>query len=468
MTVSQHAPGHPGPVGRLAVPGMQLRRADLGQRAGRIAHAAALPLADLVALAAAIVVTARFSLLAAAYALAVLTALAVGGLHRLRICLRVSDQVGRIAAPAALAVIVLLRWMPPGLALRLAAASAACVIAARLAACTALRAAHRRGLLTESALVVGASELGVQIAGILRDHPELGLRPVGLVDSRPAHRGQVLPVLGGLADLPALVAEFRVRRVIVCFPAGADEELVSVLRACRLLKADVCLVPRLYELGAAVPMACLDEVWGIPLVPLRRGGQAPGGPLLKRAFDVCAAAVLLCLLAPVLAALAVAVWLRSGSPVLFRQVRVTGPGQSAPILKLRTLGEHADPDTCWSVPTPWCTPLGRWMRSTHLDELPQLLNVLRGQMSLVGPRPERPYFADRFSQQIPHYRDRDRLPAGMTGWAQVNGLHGDTSIRDRVRFDNQYIEYWSPWLDLVILMRTLLSANARAEPGGGQ
>ncbi len=420
--------------------------------------AAALPLADLLGLTAAYAVAGRLGWPTTAYVLAVLAVLAASGLHRLRICLRVSDQAGRIAAAAALPLLVLLAWLPAALALRLALSSAAAVIFFRCLCCAALRAAHRRGLLTEAALVVGADPVGVQLAGLLRDHPELGLRPVGFLDNWPSGGPLPLPLLGRPADLAAVVADRHVRRVIVCFPAGADEDLVTVLRACRPLPADVCLVARLHELGAAVPRACLDEAWGIPLVPLRRLGQAPAWRWQKRAFDVCVAAVLLALLAPVLAVLAAAVRLRSGSPVLFRQVRRTGRGRCAPILKLRTLDPHADPDTRWSVPGQRCSALGRWLRGTHLDELPQLVNVLRGQMSLVGPRPERPYFADRFSQQIPGYRDRDRMPAGITGWAQVHGLHGDTSILDRVRFDNQYIEYWSPWLDLVILARTLTSA----------
>ena len=136
------------------------------------------------------------------------------------------------------------------------------------------------------------------------------------------------------------------------------------------------------------------------------------------------------------------------------------------MLKLRTLAGTDDADTRWTAPAGQYGPLGRWMRATHIDELPQLLNVVRGQMSLVGPRPERPFFAERFSREIPRYADRIRMPAGMTGWAQVHGLNGDTSIFERARFDNYYAEYWSPWLDAVILARTL--AVMAPGPRGGQ
>jgi lipopolysaccharide/colanic/teichoic acid biosynthesis glycosyltransferase len=168
-------------------------------------------------------------------------------------------------------------------------------------------------------------------------------------------------------------------------------------------------------------------------------------------------AVLLVAVAPLLLVLGALIRGRTGNRALFRQLRVTGAGRQATILKLRTLTEEPGART-WSVDPARCTGLGRWLRATHLDELPQLINVLRGDMSLVGPRPERGCFAADFARQIPRYGDRDRTRAGLTGWAQVHGLHGDTSIAERSRFDNAYIEYWSPWLDLVILARTIGSA----------
>jgi lipopolysaccharide/colanic/teichoic acid biosynthesis glycosyltransferase len=275
------------------------------------------------------------------------------------------------------------------------------------------------------------------------------------------------PLLGQPADLGRIVREHGIGRVIVAFPAGPDGELVPLLRAARGLPADVCVVPRLHEVGQAVPRACLDEVWGIPLIPLRRPGRA--GLAAKRLFDVLVSALLLALLGIPLLALAVAVRWQLRRPALFRQVRVTGPGQLAEIVKLRTLTGHSDPDTCWVVPQERTTRLGRLLRESHADELPQLLNVLRGQMSLVGPRPERPYFARRFGEQIPGYDDRHRMRCGLTGWAQVHGLNGDTSIADRAAFDNTYIENWSFWLDLSILARTAgMSAAAATGHRGGQ
>jgi exopolysaccharide biosynthesis polyprenyl glycosylphosphotransferase len=427
--------------------------------------AAALPAADATALltaaVAAIVATGQPILPAVAYSVMAFVALSACGLQRLRICLRLSDQVGRILAAVAAPAVVLLPWTPAGRALRLAALSVGLVLAFRWAGYAALRAARRSGHLTERTLLVGAGQTGELVAGLLQRHPELGLRACGFLDSSPLAGGDILPVLGSPAELAEVVGRYGIRRVIVCFPDGGDDDLVPALRACRELGTDICVVPRLHELGAALPGGRMEEIWGIPLVPLRQGGSlaARAG---KRAFDVTAAAILLTLTAPLLAALALVIKLRRRHSVLFRQVRVIGDGKHAEIIKLRTLGEHSDADTRWVVPTSHLTPLGNWLRTTHLDELPQLVNVLRGDMSLVGPRPERPYFTEQFEREIPRYRDRHRMRAGLTGWAQIHGLHGDTSIHERVRFDNAYIDNWSLWLDVVILVRTLASvAGAR-------
>ncbi len=425
----------------------------------------ALPVADVLALAAAMGVAGRVGLLPAAYALAVLFILAASGLHRLRICLRVADQAGRILTAAALPLLILLPWMPAAPAVRQALWSAGLVIAFRVAVSAVLRAAHRGGLLTESALVVGAGTFGAHIGELMRAHPELGLQVRGYLDCGPPRRDLALPSLGTPADLADVVTRLGIRRVIVCYAGCKDEDLVTVLRASRPLRADVCVVPRLYELGMAVPRSGLDEIWGIPLIPLRRLGHSTTGLVLKRILDVIIAATLLIAAAPVLLVLAIAIRLQTGRTPLFRQERVTGPGRTAPVIKLRTLSGSGDPDTSWGVSGHQSSALGRWLRVTHLDELPQLWNVLRGDMSLVGPRPERPYFAEQFGHEILRYSDRTRMQAGLTGWAQVHGLNGDTSIVERARFDNQYIEYWSPWLDVVILARTLAALITHRSEG---
>jgi exopolysaccharide biosynthesis polyprenyl glycosylphosphotransferase len=460
-------PGHGGDAGfdlpaRLARPQQRERQAG---RAGRIVPVVALPVADVLALTAAVGVVGRAAAPEILYALAVLGVLAAMGLHRLRICLRVADQAGRIITAAALPLLVLLLWIPAGVAARLALYSAGLVIAFRIAVCAVLRTARRSGMLGEPAIIVGAGTFGAHIGELMRAHPELGLRVQGYLDDGPPRRDLALPSLGRPADLAQVVTRLGIRRVIVCYAASKDEDLVNVLRAAGPLRADVCVVPRLYEVGMAVPRACLDEIWGIPLIPLRRLGRSNVSLALKRTLDVVIAGTLLIAAAPVLFVLAAAIRLRTGQTAFFRQQRVTGRGRTSSVVKLRTLSGSADPDTSWGVSGHESSALGRLLRDTHLDELPQLWNVLRGDLSLVGPRPERPYFADQFGHEILRYSDRTRMQAGMTGWAQVHGLNGDTSIVERARFDNQYIEYWSPWLDVVILARTLASSITRRSEG---
>jgi exopolysaccharide biosynthesis polyprenyl glycosylphosphotransferase len=450
-----------------------------GSRASRVVPVVALPAVDAAALAVAGAACAAGlaggARLAAGpvvlYVLAVFAALSLTGLHRLRMTLRVSDQAGRILAailvPAALLAIAGL--IPAGLlpaaqlaaggVAQLALVSAGLVLAGRLAAAAVLRAARRRGALAEPALIVGSGTFGAHLAGQIREHPELGLRVTGFLEDGAPRRDLLEPTLGGPGDLARVVRELGIRRVLICFGEGRDEDLVPVLRASGALAADVCVVPRLHELGLAVPRASLDEIWGIPLIPLRRLGRGWASRAVKRTFDIAVAAVLLAAVTPLLLVLGAVIRRQSGQSALFRQLRVTGSGQQSTILKLRTVTEAPGSRT-WSVDPAQCTALGRWLRVTHTDELPQLINVLRGDMSLVGPRPERGYFAADFARHIPRYGDRDRMRAGLTGWAQVHGLHGDTSIAERSRFDNSYIEYWSPWLDLVILVKTIGSAVA--------
>lgn len=413
-----------------------------------------LPVSDGFALTAIALLTAP-GWLAAGYATAVLMIVNVSGRHRLRICLRVSDELPRLATSAALPVLLLLPWMEPtgGLA-RLAVLSAGLLVTMRAVSYAVLRAAHRREWLTEPALIVGTDKLGVEIGELLREHTDLGLRPVGFIDNLAPGPESSLPLLGEMSEVSDVVLEHDVARIIVTFPAESGADLVSALRANRSLPAEVCVVPQMYELAAAIPRGCLDDVWGIPLVPLRRCGPRWPGRLVKRAFDLVVGTTLLVVLAPVLLVLMLTVLLCCGRPVLFRQVRVTRSGQVMKITKLRTVAGR-DSDARWTVAPDEGSALCRWLRATHLDELPQLLNVVRGEMSLVGPRPERPYFTSRFAEVIPHYDDRHRTHSGMTGWAQVHGLTGDTSISDRVRFDNDYIEHWSLWLDIVILVRTI-------------
>jgi exopolysaccharide biosynthesis polyprenyl glycosylphosphotransferase len=198
-------------------------------------------------------------------------------------------------------------------------------------------------------------------------------------------------------------------------------------------------------------------VWGIPLTRLRRAPYRTISWSLKRAFDAVVALLALVLLSPILAVCALAVRLEGGRGVIFKQQRVGLDGRRFTILKFRSLEPSSARESRlnWNISDdPRVGPLGKLLRLTSLDELPQLWNVLRGDMSLVGPRPERPFFVHEFTERFPRYMARHRVPAGMTGWAQINGLRGDTDISDRARFDNYYIENWSLWEDVKIILRT--------------
>jgi exopolysaccharide biosynthesis polyprenyl glycosylphosphotransferase len=392
---------------------------------------------------------------AVGYSAAVLAALNVLRMHRRRICMRVSDEAPRLAAAAALPLLLLGPWLDsPTRLLEVGLVNATLLVSMRAVLYTSLRAAYRANWLTERVLIVGTGKLGLEVGDLLLQHPDLGLRPVGLVgDMNPASQ-TALPVLGGLSRTADVVQAYGVSKIIISVPADTDGGLISTLRRTCPGWVDVYVVQPMHELASAIPASCMDEIWGIPLMPLRRSGLGTSGRVVKRAFDLVVGTALVLALAPLLLALAAAGLLCLRRPVMFRQERVTRAGRIIRIMKLRTI-TCADPDSQWTVPAENCTPLGRWLRATHLDELPQLFNVIRGDMSLVGPRPERPFFTSMFARTVPHYDERHRTRAGLSGWAQVHGLTGDTSIPERIRFDNYYIEHWSLWLDLVIMARTI-------------
>jgi exopolysaccharide biosynthesis polyprenyl glycosylphosphotransferase len=409
-------------------------------------------LTDVAALVAAIAVAGSLEPKVALYGVA---AVFLSVPRRVPISPRLSTQFGRLGLAAILPAFALGAWLGTNLAWHLALAAFVGLVAMRCVAYGSLRAMRRRGWLSERAVIVGVGETGQLVAKLLDEHPELGIVPIGYLDGSPRLEVATLPVLGGVAELVSIVEGVAATRVLVCFPVEPDRDLVGVLRDLRSQRVDVCMVPRLQELGSHIPRSVLDEVFGVPMLPMHGTSPTAVGRGSKRVFDVVASSLLLITLSPLLAVTALLVRVRIGRPILFRQLRVTGRGRTSSILKLRTLPVHDHADTAWAVPAHGVTRLGRWLRASHVDELPQLLNVLRGDMSLVGPRPERPYFDEQFRKEIPEYEDRTRVPAGLTGWSQIHGLHGDTSIRERVRFDNQYIETWTPWLDVVILARTV-------------
>ncbi|MGY1779691.1 sugar transferase [Geodermatophilus sp. SYSU D01036] len=336
----------------------------------------------------------------------------------------------------------------------------------RAVAYAGIRFARRRRRLQQRVLLLGAGAVAGTLAQNLLDHPEYGLRPVGLLDDEPllCLEERPVPVLGRYADLSRVLVEESVDVVIVSYGRVREPLMVDMLRACDHLACEIYFVPRLYELHAVTKDT--EVLWGVPLVRLRRAPFRSVTWAVKRLTDVVLAAVALVVLLPVLVLCALLVRWETGT-VLFRQIRIGLDGRPFTLLKfcsMRPAGE-TESGTRWNIADDErLGPVGKLLRRTSLDEIPQLWNVLRGDMSLVGPRPERPFFVGEFTRQFPWYMARHRVPVGLTGWAQIHGLRGNTSIADRARFDNFYIENWSIWGDVKIMIRTVgqvLSAGGR-------
>jgi exopolysaccharide biosynthesis polyprenyl glycosylphosphotransferase len=272
-------------------------------------------------------------------------------------------------------------------------------------------------------------------------------------------------MLGSLDDLADLIRRLSIDVVIVADVDCPEGELLRAVRMPGVTGCDRWMVPRLREFRSqrGVP----DHIGAIPVVRVRNPTLTGPQWAVKRASDLLLAGLALVVLSPVLVLSALAIRIEGGPGVLFRQFRIGQYGRPFELVKFRSMrpADEAEAAVRWSVSgDPRVGPVGRFLRRTSLDELPQLWNIVRGDMTVVGPRPERPYFVDRFSADLPEYAMRHRVPVGLTGLAQVSGLRGDTPIADRARFDNYYIENWSLWLDLKVVVRTV----AEVLRGGGR
>jgi exopolysaccharide biosynthesis polyprenyl glycosylphosphotransferase len=391
------------------------------------------------------------------------------------------DEFGRIAAGTAIAGMVLITAEElispaggePVQIARLWAFGTVYLIAGRAGLLIDERRSRRRTQTGEATLIVGAGHVGRRLAERLVDRPELGLRPIGFLDKEPREdHDSRLPVLGASWDLEHVAVTHGVRHVVVTFSTAPDEVLLDIVRRCNRLGIEVAIVPRLFE--QLTNRLTVEHIGGIPM--LRAGHIDPKGWQfdLKYALDRIVAAAALIVLSPLALTLAAAVKLSSPGPVLHRQRRIGLDGREFTLLKFRSMvgspEAHGEADAAWLAgiaggdgatalevtPLPdRRTRVGRIMRRTSLDELPQLLNILRGDMSFVGPRPERSNAVLAVEGHVYRYGDRHRVKSGLTGWAQVNGLRGATSLDDRVEWDNHYIENWSALMDFKILVMTL-------------
>jgi exopolysaccharide biosynthesis polyprenyl glycosylphosphotransferase len=319
-----------------------------------------------------------------------------------------------------------------------------------------LREAHRRGHDLERVLIVGDGENAQLVEAKIQAAPELGYRIAGFIGNGSPDP-KVQPVLGGLSDIPAIVRDQAVGEVIIAWAGISHHELIDIVTGCTRMRVDIKIFPDIFELMAREVET--SELTGLPLMRVRDVALRGWMRFLKRALDVAVSWSMLVLLSPWLLCMAFLVKLTSPKgPILHVQERVGLDGRPFYMLKFRSMRPDAEAESgpVWAVPNdPRRTRLGEIIRRFSLDEFPQLINVLVGEMSLVGPRPERPEFVAQFANLVPRYRERHMEKAGMTGWAQVNGLRGQTSIVERTEYDLFYVETWSLAFDIKILLKTL-------------
>ncbi len=328
----------------------------------------------------------------------------------------------------------------------------------RLVIYAVLHRARQQGKNLRRVLVVGAGRAGQRLANAFRQYPWMGFEVVGFLDDH----ADAPDVLGTLDDLIPVMDELAaqdrgVDLVYLCLPSWAGAKIEALIDAAATRLAHICLVPDLFQFEMILNSR-VSDIDGLPIIHLIDETPFDFRRVVKRSADIVFAAVVLTLLAPIFLSIAAAVKLSSPGPVFYRQERMGLNGRTFQMLKFRSMPINAEAGTgaVWAKPGEnRATPVGAFLRRTSLDELPQFLNVLWGDMSVVGPRPERPVFIEEFKTRVPHYMLRHKVKAGITGWAQVNGWRGNTSIEKRIECDIYYIQHWSLWLDVKIVFLTI-------------
>jgi Undecaprenyl-phosphate glucose phosphotransferase len=331
------------------------------------------------------------------------------------------------------------------------------ILTARRVTWGAVRHLRSQGYNQTHSVIVGTGRVARKTARALRHASWLGFKNLGFVEDHPDRWAADLHIIGTTDDLPAVVQKYQISHVFIALPMSRYDDARRVFNVLSQSLAEIHLVADVPNLaGLSLTTTNLD---GLPVLGLRESPHFGLNVVVKRAMDVALSLAALVLLSPLLALIALLVKLTSPGPVFYRQERCGLNGKTFPMLKFRSMRVDAEQQSgaVWArKDDPRRTRLGTFLRQTSLDELPQLFNVVRGDMSLVGPRPERPVFIQHFSKTVPSYMARHRVKAGITGWAQVHGWRGNTSLRKRLQYDLYYITHWTPWLDLRILWMTVL------------
>ncbi len=319
-----------------------------------------------------------------------------------------------------------------------------------------------RGAMDSRVLLVGTGELGRAILQKIQQSPSLGYRAAGFIspDYCPGSEPiQGVPIVGGIEDVEPLVSQREIGEVIIAEPGLPHQRIIDIIAACEKGRVNVKAFPDVFQLISSE--VSIGDLNGMPMVSIRDAGLRGWNLAIKRVVDVIVATLMLILFSPIMLLVAVLTKLGSPkSPVFYVQERVGLDNKPFRVIKFRSMMPDAEEETgpVWATKgDPRATRLGAFIRRFSLDELPQFINVLVGEMSVVGPRPERPYFVEQFSKKVPRYLERHREKAGLTGWAQVNGLRGNVSIEERTAYDLWYVENWTLLLDLRIMLRTLVA-----------
>jgi Undecaprenyl-phosphate glucose phosphotransferase len=318
----------------------------------------------------------------------------------------------------------------------------------------------RAGIGLKRILIAGSGELGRLVADRILQHRELGYQVIGFLDDRAGgdhigYRG--LPLLGTLSELAEIAHRERIDHLYVALPLDEHAKLLDLMEIASRDVIDVKVVPDLMQFIAL--RARLEDLDGLPIINVNDVPLQGFNTIVKRAIDIVLSAATLVVLAIPLGIIAVIVRFTSPGRIFYRQDRMGLDGKAFTVYKFRSMYEGAEDSSgpVWARDDdPRATPIGRWLRRMDLDELPQFWNVLKGDMSIVGPRPERPFFVEQFKHRIPQYMLRHKVKAGITGWAQVNGWRGNTSLEKRIEYDLYYIENWSVTLDLKIMWLTVV------------
>lgn len=305
-------------------------------------------------------------------------------------------------------------------------------------------------------LIVGSDDIARIIVQRILWSPQLGYELVGVVNGAGGETNiSGVPILGRPEDLPELIESNQVDEVIIAMPEKGHRETVRVISYCERGRVSIKIFPDVFQFVTS--QATIDDLGGLPLLSVRDYALRGYMLIFKRIIDIIGATVGLVLLSPFMLMAAIAIKLESPGPVFFVQERMGLDGKPFMMLKFRSMRRDAEKDgPGWTTDNdPRQTRLGSFLRKFEADELPNFINVLLGEMSLVGPRPEQAHYVEQFRQIIPRYMERHQEKGGMTGWAQVNGLRGDTSINERTKYDLWYLANWSIMLDLKIMLRTI-------------